>query len=783
MERVRAERLPGRLILVLLLAWSGAARAAETIVVRVVLNEIPKGELFAVLEDDGGVLLKAEDLTALGLVPADRPVRTVDGETWVALGEAAGITFRLEMATLTLHLVATPSSFPPSTLDLLPKRRLGAIRTRDRSAFFNYRLDYTGDAGLRLRNLSFGQELGVRLGDWLLHGEGRWERTDERDRWLRLSTSLTRDDRERLTRFVAGDFVGTSGLLGSALGLGGVSFSRAFRIDPYLVTRPAFEFTGSALTPSQVDVYLDGQKIATQAFPPGTFSLRNIVGYTGARTLEVVIRDVAGREERFLVPFYFSDVGLSRGLTDFSYSIGAPRREFGQSSFDYGSLTFLGFHRWGVTDHLTLGARAEANGDVVNAGPDVAAVLGQWGTLTAAANVSASRGAQPGWAGALSWVYGGRAVGGRLYVRSFSSSYATVDEANPSGRTRVETGVGLNASSPRLGSLAFDLARRARFDGPSESTVSATLFRRVWKSAHLRVSGRWTSGETSRRELFVGLTAYLGREATVSAGTRSENGRESLAVEGLRGAPLGEGIGYGLSARLPLESGGETQGSANVQVKRRFGLFRAGVDLSDSPGVPRSETYRLSAAGGLAWAGGTVRLTRPITDSFGVVRVGGLKGIRVSQNGQVVGRTDDTGVVLLPELASYLENQVSIENRDIPLDYSVPVLTKVVSPPIRSGSALSFDLQRVQGVTGTIFTRRASGIAPIEFAVFTLETGSGPAEHTTGSGGEFYLENLPPGRYQGHARPDGRHCTFTLEVPVSTEFIFEAPPLVCEPNR
>lgn len=779
---MRTSRGAGWLFCTLFLVSAGIAGAAEVIVVRVVLNEVPKGELFALLEADGGILLKAGDLATLGLKRTGdtRSLRTIEGESWVPILRIPDVSSRFDLAALTVHLTAAASYFPSSTLDLLPKRLAGTIRPRDTSAFLNAQLDYAGGKALRLASFSFGQELGVRTGDFLFLADGRYERTPGRERWIRLSTSVTRDDRTNLTRLVAGDFVGTSGLLGSALSLGGVSYSRSFRIDPYLVTRPLFGFTGSARTPSQVEVFLDGQKIATQAFPPGAFALRNILGYTGARSLEVVVRDAAGREERFLVPFYFSDVALAKGLSDFSYSLGAPRRNLGQASADYGRPTFLGTHRWGVSDSLTIGGRAEGNEDGFNAGPEAAVVLGRFGTLTAAANLSAARGRGAGFSAALSWIYTGPVAGGRLFARTFSPDYASVDEATATQRVQTEAGAGLNVSTRSLGSLSVDYTRSSRGTGLPENSLAAGYFRQLWRSSYLRLNARWVSGPRSTRELFVGISVYPWAATSVSAGVQSQDGRESVTLDAVRTVPLGEGFGYGISARLPLSAGGESQGSANAQYRGAYGLFSAGLDLAAAPGSERQETWRLSAAGGLGWTGGTIGLTRPIVDSFGVARVGDLPGVRVYQNGQLAGRTNASGEVLLPELASYLDNQISIENRDVPLEYTVPALAKSVSPPLRSGSVVTFEATRIQGVTGVLSTRVDGTVVPLELAAFSLEVNGGVQEHFTGAGGEFYIENLPAGRHPGRAKAAGRPCRFVLDVPATKEFIAEIPLVVCE---
>ena len=62
---------------------------------------------------------------------------------------------------------------------------------------------------------------------------------------------------------------------------------------------------------------------------------------------------------------------------------------------------------------------------------------------------------------------------------------------------------------------------------------------------------------------------------------------------------------------------------------------------------------RLSAAGGIVYVGGRVGFSRPVTDSFGLVRVDRLEGVRVSLNNQEIGRTDASGEVFLPNLGSY----------------------------------------------------------------------------------------------------------------------------------
>ena len=111
----------------------------------------------------------------------------------------------------------------------------------------------------------------------------------------------------------------------------------------------------------------------------------------------------------------------------------------------------------------------------------------------------------------------------------------------------------------------------------------------------------------------------------------------------------------------------------------------------------------------------------------------------------------------------------------------MPALTKSVSPPLRSGSVITFGASRIQGVTGIISVRAGERLVPLEFAVFSLDLEGQRIEYSTGRGGEFYIENIQPGRHPGTARPAGRPCRFVLDVPLTKEFIAEIPPVVCEP--
>lgn len=50
---------------------------------------------------------------------------------------------------------------------------------------------------------------------------------------------------------------------------------------------------------------------------------------------------------------------IAKGLSEYTYSVGARRLDLGTESFSYGQVGLLAFHRHGFTDRLTAGARLE----------------------------------------------------------------------------------------------------------------------------------------------------------------------------------------------------------------------------------------------------------------------------------------------------------------------------------------------------------------------------------------------------------------------------------------
>jgi outer membrane usher protein FimD/PapC len=790
-----ARRRPARLVPALVIALCVAASpafaaaeetlrasqesfAADTIVVQITLNGVNKGQFFVnVVADD--FLVRLQDLDAMGLVGLNAQTRTVDGEPSASLRSIAGLSVKFDERKLLLDLSADPKLLPKQTVDFATGKKLAVYYPTDTSAFLNYDLTYSGGNAGQRNDVLLANELGVRVGEFLFLSTSTYDPTAADRRFVRLMTNVTHDRRDTLERTVAGDVVASSGDLGALVNLGGFSYSKLYSIDPYFVRYPQQSITGQVRVPSEVDIYIDGQKVRTIRLPPGEFDLRNLTQSPGLRGVDIVIRDAFGREQRISTAYYSTDVPLKAGLQEYSYNIGALREMFGVESDRYGPLAFSAFHRYGVTDEITLGVRAEGKKDVYNAGPTASIVLGAAGLLNASAALSEKYG-RGGGSALLSYSYVGRHLSAGLTLRKDSHNYATL--ADPViDRRNYETNTSIGYSDPRLGSISAGYSIVKVYEGQDQKIASLNYSRSLFDnkaSFFATLTNRHAQEKTN--EIFVGLVYNLDRDYSISTHYQRFGETSTETIQLQKAQPLGEGLGY----TVALEHEQAPQGTStrlvpSFQYNSRWAILRADyAQASGSTGSVRS--YEASVAGGIAMAGNTFSFGRPVTDSFGVVKVNEIEGVRVFVNSEEIGKTDASGRIFLPVLTSFYENQVSIDVSNVPLEYSFPESLKLVSPAFRSGAVIDFAAKRLQAITGTLKIKVKGAMQDAEFYEATLTVGGRPVRFMTGRGGEFYVEDLPPGRYAARLSGNGQGCAFELLVPQTKQAFTEIPEIVCD---
>lgn len=779
-----------------------AVACAEQMVTALSVNGEKKGDIFVWRTETGDFLLRVEDLNKAGLSEAAGTVTQEGGEPHVSLRSIAGISYAFDENNLTLNLTAVPSLFSRSFIDFSGQPTKNVYYPKESSLFLNYGFQYQTGDNFDLQGISLTNEIGIRRGEFLFLADTLFTKDSCQADFVRLNTSVIRDDREKLRRTTFGDLFASSGALGSSVTMGGFGITKVFGMDPYLITYPTLDVVGQTSLPSEVDIYVNGVKIRTERVSPGEFQLKNLSSYGGAGVVELVVRDSFGREQRYLYPIYAADnILLKKGLHEYSYNIGFLRENFGLESNRYSKPVAVAYHRYGLSDFFSLGFRAEAGKTVINGGPQTSLSLWTLGVLNL--SLSGSSGHETGLATDISYQYQNGGFSAKLFYQQFSKTYERVVTNFTEEQQKYAAGAGFGYTFPKLGSLSFDLSTQKSRDGMEKQFLTIGYSKNVFENISLNTVFNMTRdsvlGHTNN--FTISLTYIPQTDLSVSARHSSTEGRQTETIQVQKNAPRGEGVGYRAFAGREHRSGQDDVYTLNpmLQLNGRYAITRGEISAVQNRGGWDTR-YQFNASGALVLLDGVASLTRPVTDSFAVVKVGDIKGVMVRSGGRDIGRTDSSGRIFLTSLSSYSDNLITINDKDIPIEYYFPIGQKYISPPLRSGSCVGFVVKKMQPVTGTLAIKVNDELKPVEFYEVELQVDGRVLAFPTGRGGEFYLDLsqseefkkrfsteekncsaiadetsafLKPGTYQASIPFEGRRHSFNLTIPDSTDPIID----------
>jgi outer membrane usher protein len=443
---------------------------------------------------------------------------------------------------------------------------------------------------------------------------------------------------------------------------------------------------------------------------------------------------------------------------EYQYSLGFRRVGLGEKSWDYRVPVALARHRVGLSDSVTAGGRFELHpGRLFSAGPSFNFRL-PLGEVEAAAAVS-RRGGAWGTAGLAGFTHTGRSfsAGGNLIVSS--RRYSTLASNLPGEDPAVQVNAFASASVGGPVTVTAQQTMTKLHQGLTRARTGLLSTVRLSRNMELTASvSRVSDGRMSGREAYAGVSIAIGR-GTASAAyvTDARGGR--LSVDAQRPLPVAEGYGYQLHA----ESGQQEMASGVARYQSRYGRYEVRQDTL--AGQPHTS---VSAMGSIVGIGGGIYASRPVQDSFALIRVPGVEGVRAYASHQEIGKTGRRGDLLVPDLQAYYGNILDVADGDIPLQYSVPDSGQTVALPYRGGAVALFQVQKVQRVVGTIKVATASGDRLPSYGEIVVTARGKETSSPIGSTGSFYFEDLPEGTHSAviHER-DGRTCALTVTVPAS----------------
>jgi outer membrane usher protein len=737
----------------------------EPDLLQVSVNGQPFDTPFLLLHGPGGRLYaSAAALRAWRLRPPGAPATTFDGEAYYPLDQLPGLRVTISPQDQSAAIQADPAAFDRTRVDL-DGNDAGAITPSATGLFLNYdlfaewlrdrpSLNGVIDGGLFTRH-------GVGTASMIAYS-GR-----DRTQIVRLETSWTIDRPDSMTVLRLGDSVSEAAVGAYPVRFAGVQFSRNFAAQPGFVTMPLPTFSGAAAVPSVVDVYVNNTLQQSRDVNAGPFELTHIPVLSGGGNVQLVMRDLLGREVTTEFGYYTSSALLRRGLHDFSYEIGFLRRDFSLRSNAYGAPIAMTTQRYGVSNSLTVEGHAQVSGAIQMGGAGLVYDLARVGLITASAAASHS---SAGTGADFSFGFERRTLGLSLGVQAQYSQANFRFNGAPTGIERPRLTFAFFADLPlRAGSLAANVIHRNYRIAPDETIAALSLNLHIAGSAFASIYTQRTMIGKSRTEVGTSLTFQFGRHR--AAGLFAERGPDSSFARASfqQDPPAESGIGY----RAAISLGDDRGGEAEIRHNGRFGSYALRVaSLNGEAGA------RLSARGSIGLIGNHLFAAQAIGPSFGLVEVG-QPDVRVYADNQLVGVTGKSGALILPQLRAFERNMIRIDDADLPLDLTPDVLENAVRPVADSGVILRFRVRRENGALMRLHLPDGS-LLP-SGAIVRLA--GQDAEFPVAGDGEVYVTGLTRDPARLVASWGDRTCEFRAALPATDDPQPFVDGLVCRPLR
>ena len=675
----------------------------------------------------GGIAIDVDIWNQFNLIPLDQKILLSDCTYGYLLPQREGFSYKFNSALQTLEIAASADAFQGVVFGI-PVRKYKPIESSP-GFFMNYNVSGTETKN---SNSSVGGILGFvgfnKTGS-VTHEQSLLNESSS-NKSIRGNTFFKKDFPDAMESFVIGDTLSSDGDWSRPARYLGVRWSRDFLTQPGYVTYPSPSLKGSAALPSVVDVYINNQKQFQQTLTPGPFDYRNVPLTTGAGEVNLVVKDLLGRETVITKSFYTQNSMLKEGLSDFSLESGLFRNNYGTLSNDYSSPFVAGTYRQGLTDDITGQSRLEAGADRQAIGADVTSVIGTLGSIHLATAVSKDSEKDTGtlYNVGLERRTPKYLVGAQY--KSYSKDYTPF--AYSSLETRPKNIFNATATVPIYKDLATSLSyvEQTSYDTTAFRNVSLTTG--ITLPLNISMSVIANKSLTTDKAWFAGLNFNipLGKDySSYLNSNRQNNGDIINTVNLTKNIPSGEGIGWGLN----LSDDVTQQTRANIIVNTGSAQFSSEINQGQN-----NNAIRLGANGSLGYAEGLTFATRSIgDDSIAIVKVGDLKGIPIYNQNQIMTHTNDKGLAFV-KIRPYEKAKISIDPNTLPLDVDLNETKREPVAYAKSSVLVDFSIVRLKHVLITIL--KADGTFVPAGAKVVVK---GQEEvFYVGRRGEVYISNL-----------------------------------------
>jgi len=617
-------------------------------------------------------------------------------------------------------------------------------------------------AGVNNNFLFADGEIGMNAGDWIVRSRHSYTSQDGRSGINHLYTYAQKTFAEQKAMVQAGQINVSGGLL-PVPSITGVQYMP----DAALVPQgggPSFD--GIANSQSRVEVRQQGILIYTAVVPAGPFTLSNLPLVSASGDLDVTLTENNGSQRRYTVPAAALRQAAPppQGLTVAAGKV----RDVGHAGIDT-PLLVTATKGWNVTARHTVTAGALASTGYQAA----AAGVGSQVTKNISTNLQAivSNAQHEGVRGvsvsgsinarlAENWSVGATMTQQTEDYRTVSDT-AVTPQSGVFTRFRSQYTATTTWQHPAIGGITASYSFGSAYNGPTaqyatlgwnrmlgRATLSVNLEKDV---GNTRASFGQPAGQGGVR-FYAMLSMPLGK---VSTQTYATNTGGSMRFGTGVSQTVNEAVAY--TARAETSSSGN---GANVNGSLSLTPRYTQANLTYAQSGSNSTVYSGQLQGGLVVTeAGVTASPYPVGDTFGIVQIGDVGGVRVNTPQGTVW-TDAAGRAVIPTLAPFQQSRVELLAKSLPRNVDINNGIEYVEAGRGSVNFVEFGVNKVRRLMLRV---TAEDGTPLPMALPVL--GADNQYLTTSVGdGTVFLDDIP--KTDIHVKyPDGKTCRIEYKAP------------------
>lgn len=475
-----------------------------------------------------------------------------------------------------------------------------------------------------------------------------------------------------------------------------------------------------------------------------------------------------GRQTVAVIPYYIDQPFLRPGLVNFSYELGAVRRNFGIENMDYHRPLLIGSFQKGLTNHWTAGWHGEWVSNTQTFGINSSHVLYHF--------------AQIDWAGALSHYDKEIGALGLVGCQRKTPWYSVGIRAVGATQAFRQLGIQEEALAPKLilqshasmtkknwGTLTVNYTERL---GRTEENIAVTMlsfYKNIFRNYFYMMSYTHQSSDTSNNNSYYFSLAWSPKPSyTSSLSYELSNFQKGSTLSFSKNLPTHTGYGYNLFA-----SEINSHIKADFLMQSNYGQYQAHFSRFND-----KDNYAFDTRGSLLFFDRQFLLSRKIEGSFVLAEVPKLENIPVYKDNQLIGKTNKKGYLLISQTLPYDENMISIHPEELPLNTKIEADKLSAYPYYKSGELVRFPIFSVQNIDFTL--KMPNQKSPPPGAIVILEKGE---SYPVGYEGRVYITDL---NYQpdisGEVQWGNQSCLFSVDLPSKNDLpILNLGVITCSP--